>query len=387
MKLFLRIFFTLVLIGLIYFFFFVAKSVDKSRNTTDLVNMPEISEKAKVLHQSLIIADWHADPLLWDRDLLKRINYGQIDVPRLIEGNITLQVFGVVTKSPSGQNYESNETNAFDNITPLAIGNRWPVKTWFNLQQRALYQAERLYRTAEKSDGKLVVVTSKDELAKFLLKREKNKNMVGGVLSLEGTHALYGSLTNFINLYDAGFRVFGMTHFFDNEAGGSSAGRGKQGLTEFGKDLVSQIEEKSGIIDLAHASPRLIDDVLEKATRPVIISHTGVKAVSNSPRNLSDEQILKITNKGGLIGVGYWDEAAGDITPQGIAKTIRHLADLAGIDHISLGSDFDGSVHTYFDVSKISLLTEALLQDGFTEDEIRKIMGGNQIDFLLSNLP
>ena len=112
-----------------------------------------------------------------------------------------------------------------------------------------------------------------------------------------------------------------------------------------------------------------------------------MKAVSNSPRNLSDEQILKITNKGGLIGVGYWDEAAGDITPQGIAKTIRHLADLAGTNHISLGSDFDGSVHTFFDVAKISLLTEALLHDGFTEDEIRKIMGGNQIDFLLSNLP
>lgn len=386
-KLVFGIFFLLVIAGMVYFFFFLGKSLDKSRNTHELMDEPVISDEATMLHASLIIADWHADPLLWDRDLLKRIDYGQTDIPRLIEGNVAIQVFGVVTKSPSGQNYQNNETSAFDNITPLAIANRWPFKTWFSLHQRAIYQADRLHRTAGRSSGQLIVVTSKKEMAELINQRENNTNTVGAILSLEGTHALEGDIRNFDNLYDAGFRIFGMTHFFDNESGGSSAGIEKGGLSAFGQELIALMDAKSCIIDLAHASPKLIDDILNTTSRPVIVSHTGAQHIVNSPRNLTDDQILRIAERGGIIGVGFWDEAVGDISPGGIVKTIRHLRDLVGADHISLGSDYDGSVHSAFDVAHLSLLTEALMDDGFTEREIRLIMGGNQVNFLMNYLP
>jgi microsomal dipeptidase-like Zn-dependent dipeptidase len=387
MKIALRIFILLILAGLVYFFFFIGRSLDRSRNSTEWSGIPEIPDASSKLHSSLIIADWHADPLLWDRDLMKRIDYGQTDIPRFIEGNVTLQVFGVVTKSPSGQNYDSNEANTFDNITPLAIANRWPVKTWFSLYQRALYQAERLHHTSERSNGQLIVITEKKELAELIRNREMDKNRMGGILSMEGTHALEGDINKFDQLYDAGFRIFGITHFFDNEAGGSSAGMQKGGLSDFGFALIRRIDERSCILDLAHASPNLIDDILRTNERPVIVSHTGVQGIVNSPRNLSDDHIIRIAEKGGLIGVGFWDEAVGDISPEGIVRTIRYIRDLVGAEHISLGSDYDGSVHSYFDVAGLSLLTDALLADGFTEEEIRLIMGENQVNFLMAYLP
>jgi len=387
LKIFLSILVFLLFAASVYVFFVLGKSIDKQRNHVDLKKLPEISEKAQNLHAELIIADWHADPLLWDRNLLKRINYGMIDIPRLIEGNYTLQVFAAVTKSPSGQNYYQNKTNVLDNITFLAIANRWPVRTWSSLCDRALYQSNKLYRTEKKSRGKFIVITSKKELKELISLRKSNADIVGGVLAIEGLHALEGKISNFDRLYNTGYRIMGLTHFFDNKVGGSSSGVSKGGLTEFGKEVIRRIKEKSVIIDLAHASPQLISDVSALSNRPVIVSHSGAKSINNSPRNLSDAEIRLIASKGGLIGVGFWNEAVVDIHPQSIVRSIKHMVTIAGIDHVSLGSDFDGSVHTYFDASQIILLTDALMDEGFSNEEIKKIMGGNQIRFLLKYLP
>jgi len=179
----------------------------------------------------------------------------------------------------------------------------------------------------------------------------------------------------------------GLVHFFDNEIGGSSAGESKQGLTDFGKRIIHEMEKKEIIIDLAHASPKLIDQILRIAKRPVIVSHTGVKGTFDSPRNLSDAALRSIAKNGGLVGIGFWEEAVGSIHPASIAAAIRYTSDLIGIDHVALGSDFDGAVATSFDASNIILLTEALIQEHFSDKEIKKIMGGNQIEFLKHNLP
>ena len=94
-----------------------------------------------------------------------------------------------------------------------------------------------------------------------------------------------------------------------------------------------------------------------------------------------------IAKNGGLIGIGFWEEAVGSIHPASIAAAIRYTSDLLGVDHVALGSDFDGAVTTSFDASNIILLTEALIQEHFSDKEIKKIMGGNQIEFLKHNLP
>ena len=337
-------------------------------------------------HQSLNIADWHADNFLWDRDFLKESAHGHVDLPRLIKGNFAVQVFGVVTKSPKNQNYQSN-TGETDNITLLAIANRWPIKTWSSLLQRALYQSERMHAAQKRSNDQFMVIKNRDDLQNLLSLRQERKDIVGGILSIEGLHAMEGDFSNVGILYDAGFRILGFTHFFDNEVGGSSAGIEQGGLTELGKRVVDEMDKRNMIIDLAHASPELVDDILRRSKKPVIVSHTGVKSIVDSPRNLTDDQIREIAKKGGVIGIGFWDGAVGSTTPASIVRSIRYVVELVGIDHVSLGSDWDGSTTTYFDAANIWVLTKALREGGFSDSDIKKIMGQNTIDFLLKHLP
>jgi membrane dipeptidase len=141
------------------------------------------------------------------------------------------------------------------------------------------------------------------------------------------------------------------------------------------------------IVDLAHASPQTVDDVLSIATRPLIVSHTGVKATCNNNRNLSDTQIQAVAKRGGLIGIGYWPTATCGNDAASVARAIRDAVNLVGTDHLALGSDFDGAVEEPFDASGVVKITEALLSDGFSEEEIRQIMGGNALRFLKQNLP
>ncbi len=210
---------------------------------------------------------------------------------------------------------------------------------------------------------------------------------MGAVLAIEGLHALEGELSRLDSLYQAGFRIMAPTHFFDNALGGSAHGMEKQGLTEFGRRVIRRMEELRITVDLAHAAPALIDDVLDITTRPVLVSHTGVKGTCEGSRNLSDEHVRRIAATGGVIGIGFWDGAVCEIDPRSIVRAIRHVAKLAGVDHVGLGSDFDGGTHTSFDTTGLVQLTEALLADGFSQDEIRKIMGANVIRLLKELLP
>lgn len=377
-----------LIILLFIFFFVVGKVVDGQMNVGLYLDDEDynISESAKILHDSLIIADWHADNLLWDRGLLSRANHGHVDVPRLIEGNVTLQVFDAVIKTPRGINYDRN-TDETDNVTLLAIANRWPIKAWFSLCERALYQSKKIKRAAKNSKGKLKIITSRSELGQLLGQRQENNQMVGGLLSIEGLHALENDISNIDRLYDAGYRMLGLVHFFDNEVGGSSAGVLQNGLTEFGREVIKEMNEKYIIIDLAHASSNLIDDVLALSTRPVVVSHTGVKGTFESPRNLSDEHIIAIAKAGGMIGIGFWDGAVGTTNPSDIVKAMKYVKDLVGVDNLCLGSDWDGATTTHFDAAHISVLTDEMMKSGFSNEEIKKIMGANQIRFLLQQLP
>lgn len=377
----------LIILGLTVFFFVVGKWVDRDTNVSlrDSDEPIIVSERARKLHPKIAVADWHADNLLWDRDPLTKLDHGHVDIPRLIEGNFAIQVFDAVIKVPQGLNYESN-TDKTDQIKMLSMANRWPVSSWFGLTERALHQSQVLHRAADESSD-LVIIKTGGDMEYFMKQWHTNGGMIGGVLSIEGLHALEGKLENLQVLIDAGYRMFGLVHFFDNEIGGSSAGVAQGGLTDLGRQVVRIMNESSIIIDLAHASDQLIDEVLEMSTKPIVVSHTGVKGVHDSPRNLSDRHIRAIAEKGGVIGIGFWDEAVGGQSVNDIARAIRYTVDVAGVDHVGLGSDFDGAVTAPFDAAQIILLTEALMTVGFGDEEITKIMGGNQISFLMENLP
>lgn len=141
------------------------------------------------------------------------------------------------------------------------------------------------------------------------------------------------------------------------------------------------------LIDLAHASPATLRDVTSMATRPLIVSHTGVKGTCNNNRNLSDDQLRAVAKTGGVVGIGLWDTATCGTDARATARAIRYAAGVIGTDHVALGSDFDGAVTTPFDASGWPLLTDALLQEGFSEQDIRKIMGENVVRVLMQVLP
>jgi microsomal dipeptidase-like Zn-dependent dipeptidase len=151
--------------------------------------------------------------------------------------------------------------------------------------------------------------------------------------------------------------------------------------------MIKRMQAKSMIVDLAHASPATIRDVLAISTRPVVVSHTGVKGTCDNTRNLSDDELRGVAKTGGVIGIGYWEQATCGRDARAIAKAIRYTANLVGVEHVGLGSDFDGSVAAPFDTTGLVLITEALIEQGFTDEEIRLIMGGNALRVLQDGLP
>ena len=344
------------------------------------------SPEALELHASLDIADLHADTLLWYRSLIERSDRGQVDLPRMIDGNMAVQMLTTVTKSPSGQNYESNSADAGDNITLLALVQRWPLATRNSLFARAVYQAERLHKFASESDD-LELVTSSEELKQVLKAREGGSQVVAALLGTEGSHALDGDLSNIQRLYDAGLRMMSLQHFFDNKLGGSLHGESNAGLTEFGRQAVLEMDALGIMIDVSHSSPQVVDDVLNLIDSPLIVSHTGFKGHCDRKRNISDALIARIAERGGLIGVGFWSEAVCGEDVAAIADAIAYGINTFGVDAVALGSDWDGAVTTPIDASDLAYLTSALINRGLTVEEIRAVMGGNTIRYFLQHLP
>ncbi len=386
MKKFLLSLIALLGVALLVFFYVVPRHIDRSHNAINGAVAVSSGDSASRLHQSLIVADLHTDSLLWDRDLLKENDWGHVDIPRLIKGNIALQGFSVVTKTPRGLNIERN-SSATDNIRLLSIAQRWPPRTWMSLQQRALYQAEKLHDVAARSNGAFVIVKSRAELQAYLAKRRSQSGVTAGWLTIEGAHALEGELANLENLFQAGFRMIAPSHLADSEIGASASGESRRGLTKLGEKWVAEMERRNMIIDLAHASPQTVDDVLRLSSRPVMVSHTGVKGTCDNNRNLSDDQLKAIAGKGGLIGIGFWQYATCGTDVAAIVKAIRYTVNLVGVEHVALGSDWDGYVATPIDAAGMGAITDALVKSGFDETLIRKIMGENVIEFLLRALP
>ncbi len=345
-----------------------------------------VSNEANTLHQQLFIADLHSDPHLWNRDLANQYHYGHLDVPRLRAGNVALQTVGVAAKIPWGLNFERNPGRS-DMLASLAAVQNWPLRTWHSQYQRALYHAERLHDLIDQDPETLKLIQFAEDMEKLRTSRGQNQEVTGFLLGVEGVNILQGDLTRLDELYDIGFRLLGLTHFFDNEAGGSAHGWRKGGLTSFGRELIQAAEAKKMTIDLAHASPKLLADVCHLSTRPVIVSHTGVCGTCDTTRNLSDASIKMVADSGGLIGIAMFEMAVCGSSVMATAVAMRYTADLVGVDHVALGTDFDGAIKAPVDVTGLPLLTEALLTVGFSEEEIAKIMGGNAFRFLQENLP
>jgi membrane dipeptidase len=419
----------------------LADRIDYYSNSVYTTELPTVSKEAEQLHRSLFIVDLHADTMLWDRDLLKRSARGHVDLPRLKEGNVALQVFATVTDTPNKHTappksqLTEKESECLSgestNMTGLLqVAQLRPLDVWFDLKSRALYQANRLRDFATSSNGDLRLIESVDDLRKLVQARLHGASTpIGALIALEGAHWLGAGpdtaedVKNGVKqLFDAGFRMLAPTHRFNNALGASSEGCDqKVGFTDNGHAFLQAVGDSNIILDLAHASDAGIAEATESLTAPVVISHTGLrehcrhqtsdnKTLCDIARNIRDEEVRDDARTGGIVGIGIWVEAAGhsmnDVVnnfvaaydalnePNFVHEMREKKPDYDPFDHIALGSDFDGAVQTPIDISKLSSLTQALMDRRqpsgerlFSDNAIRKIYGVNACRVFATRLP
>lgn len=316
------------------------------------------------MHAEAPAIDLHADPLLWNRflgyDLNKRhspplpraVLGGHVDVPRLLEGGVGGMFFGLVA---------------------LPGMDRKPGRTC-EKQLNALYDA------AEASAGRLFVATDARDI-----ERAHREGSVAALLGIEGAHSLEGDLTNLERFAKRGVRYLGLLHFSANECGAPALGLGSDrslGLTNFGRDTVRRCEELGVIVDLAHINRKGFMDACALATRPLIVSHTGLAGVHEIWRNIDDEQLRAVANTGGVAGVIFVPDYLGRDGLDAVVDHLLHIVNVAGEDAPALGSDWDGFVRPIRgleEVSKLPDLTDALLRRGVSATVVRKILRENAL--------
>lgn len=376
----------------------LARELEGLVNRIEPASLPAISPRARSLHAASLVADLHADSLLFERDLLERGRHGHVDLPRLREGGVGLQVFAVPTVVPLGANIDRTERGRLDLIGLAGVVQLSPM-AWRGPTGRALLRARELQRTVQRAGGELLWIDDRDDVARLLEAREHGENgengehgehgegPIGVLLAIEGGHAMESDPDGVQTLFDAGYRMIGLAHFFDNDYAGSAHGVEQGGLTPLGHRTIREMEARGIVVDLAHLSPRAMDETLAIATRPTVFSHGGVRGTCDNARNLDDAQIRRIAEGGGVIGIGYWDIAVCGRRPDDIARAIAYVAALVGSDHVALGSDYDGATTVGFDTSALPAITQALLDVGLSEPDVRRILGGNVLRLLSQVLP
>jgi len=316
----------------------------------------------ETIHNSLMLIDLHNDLLEQMLDdpyyhWMPEHNYHHTDIPRLIKGGVDIQFF-VVWISPSGT-YSSNPYQGAQ--AALSLFNRE-----LDLYPEYIQQA--------KTFDEAISINYDDKIA--------------AVMCVEGGHTIENDIDNLIALYDTGMRY--MTITWNNSTDWAVSAKDEQhyhsrsgGLNDFGREVIRTMDSLGVIIDVSHVGIETVSDILETTVNPIVATHSGARSITDHYRNLNDEQIIAIAEGGGVVGVvfyPYFISGSRTASIDQVITHIDHIVDLVGIDHVALGSDFDGievTVSGLEDVSKFPDLTLALLEHGYTPDELAKILGKN----------
>ena len=366
-----------------------------------------ISDKAKKLQSSSIVIDTHDDTTqrLLDPhfDFAVRHTDGNVDIPRMREGGLSAIFFSIWISGKI--------------LGPEAV-------------KQALDQIDAVRETVRKHPNDLVLAATADEV-----RAAKKQNKIAALMGVEGGHMMGNDLAVLRTFAALGVRYMTLTHMENNEWADSSTAKPEHnGLTDFGKDVVREMNRLGIIVDVSHVSDKTFYDVLATSKAPVFASHSSCRALCNAARNMTDDMIRDLAKHGGVIQINYHvgflsqeyrdyeaahpevekqindevkkrcgeDEAckltAGDQIVRDfmnagklpkvdwslIIDHIDHAVKIGGIDHVGLGSDFDGAVMPLGmeDVSHIPQITDALLKKGYSESDIRKILGENTLRVL-----
>lgn len=313
--------------------------------------------KAKQIHRNAIVFDAHCDTILevmnHKRSLEKRSTTGHLDIPRMKEGGIDVQFFAIFIEDI----YK-------------------PEKSL----KRTLQLIDCLYKEIEKNQDDILLVTNYNQL-----KEVNRSGKIAAILSIEGGEALEGDLGVLRVLYRLGARLLTLTWNQRNQiADGMSESRTGSGLTEFGLKVIDEMNELKMLIDVSHLSETGFWDVIKRSKAPIVASHSNCYALCPHLRNLKDEQIKVLAERGGVIGItfvpNFLTQEKRRTSVQDVVKHINYVVEKVGVDYVGLGSDFDGTGDLPLGlegVDKIPKLTEELLDQGYQEREIGKILGGN----------
>jgi membrane dipeptidase len=326
--------------------------------------MANVSDAARALHEEHPAIDLHADSLMWTRwlgyDLLKRHSAplpraafgGHVDVPRMRDGGQGAQFFGLVS-------------------LPIA-------KRTGGLARAVSEQIDALEETIARrpADIRLCRTAADVDAA-------EKSGAVAALLGIEGAHALEGDIEKLAGFARRGVRYLGLLHFSANETGFPAYGRGRkddQGLTSFGHAVVERCEDLGVLVDLAHVNKRGFLDACSLAKKPPIVSHTGVLGAFAHWRNIDDEQLRAVANKGGCVGVIFCPRYLGGDGLEPVVRHMKHIISVVGEDAVALGSDWDGFIvptNALPDPSHLPELTTAMLEGGISPTAVGKALRDN----------
>lgn len=329
----------------------------------------------KALQARVGVSDAHADSLMWNRDLTVASDEGHVDFPRLREANVRLQCFTLVTRGfPFIGGWRA-----------FARYRRWPKAARAGEWAAALWQIDQLEAFCARSGGTVALTRTAKEL-----EANEAAGRTSAILGVEGGHALEGEVGRVQTLFDRGVRFMSLTHLSNNALGGSSFPlMGNRGLTPLGREVLAEMARVGMAVDVAHASRRLLEEVLEGPAQP-FCSHTGVSAVASPWRNLPDAALCQIAARGGVAGLILGTVYLGGKEVADFMRHLDHALAVMGEDAVGLGSDHDGMVplpRGMRDVRDLWRITEALLCAGYPEARIEKVLGGNLRRFFARCLP
>jgi membrane dipeptidase len=325
---------------------------------------------AEEIHRRVPVADGHSDSLMWNRDLTVASEEGDVDFPRLKEAGVKLQCFTVVTRGLP-------VIGGF----PLFIARqKWPVQARRSEWSRCTWQLDRMADFCRRSSGSASIAGTRSELDANL-----QADRLSAVLGVEGAHAIEGQVDRVQELWQRGVRFIGLAHLSNNELCGSSTPlMGNKPVTPLGHQVLEQMEALGMALDVAHASPRALEEMFARKNLRPFSSHTGAKGATNHWRNLSDEALKTIADRGGVVGIIFSRYFVGGSNFDDIARHIEHAINVMGEEGVGLGSDFDGFIplpQGMRDVRDLPKLTDALLKRGFPEARVEKVLGRNLTRF------
>lgn len=330
--------------------------VDPPSTATD-----SVERRIADVHEEFVFADVHAHPSRFHRGEAERILPDELSIYR--RGTIDLVVAKASTDAAYDGGYVRRDGTVVDR-TPQSPEPGYPFA--FTIDR-----IERVLRTVE--DGDAILAENPEAVI-----RARDQGMVALMPALEGADGLEGKIENLHTLYGLGVRMIQLVHFRLNGIGHIQTNRTPGGLTEFGRELVREMNRAGMIVDVAHANSETIRDVLAISEHPVIFSHTGAKALRDTRRHLPDDDIRAIAEHGGVIGI--WPSGSQLPHMDDMIRHIDHVRTVVGIDHIAIGSDLRGmSRYTegFGSDGDFHAIARALFEAGYSDEDVGKVMGGN----------